>query len=91
MIINSIGSYNIIRNVDDEYNNLINGKYCNKCGKELTKCKCDDINYLFKETEDSKKNDIDDDEDDDNLDFDIGDDDSTKNKKINYFAFHQKV
>ena len=79
--------FNIIKNVDDEYNNLINGKYCNKCGKELLKCKCDDINYIFKETESEENKKIEED-DDDNLDFDINDDiNLNKNKKINYFEY----
>ena len=85
--------FNVIKTVDDEYNNLINGKYCLKCAKEKTKCKCDDIDYLFKETEESKNNSIinignkKEDEDGDNLDFNIGDDDSCKSKKINYFEY----
>ena len=29
----------------------MSGKYCFKCGKEVVKCKCDDINYIFKETD----------------------------------------
>jgi len=76
---------NIIKNVDDEYNNLINGKYCYKCGKEILKCKCDDINYIFKETENSDDKKYEDDED---LDFDMDDDDEViKTKQINYFEY----
>ena len=76
---------NIIKIVDDEYNNLINGKYCYKCGKEILKCKCDDINYIFKETENAEENDEEGEED--NLDFDMDDDDETKSKTINYFEY----
>ena len=85
--------FNIIKNVDDEYNNLINGKYCYKCGKEILKCKCDDINYIFKETEngeEEKKNIEEEEDDDDNFDFCMDDDDDegiTKTKKINYFEY----
>ena len=79
--------FNLIKKVDDEYNNLINGKYCYKCGKELTKCKCDDLNSLFKDTEESKDdfgdmNDI----NDEDLDFNMGGDDCKK-KRINYFEY----
>ena len=85
--------FNMIKNVDDEYNNLINGKYCYKCGKEILKCKCDDINYIFKETEngeESEKNKEIEGDDDDNFDFGMDDDDDegiTKTKKINYFEY----
>ena len=75
---------NIIKNVDDEYNNLINGKYCFKCGKEILNCKCDDINYIFKETE--NENEKEEDEDDD-LDFDLDNDEGMETKKINYFEY----
>ena len=73
-----------IKNVDDEYNNLINGKYCFKCGKEILNCKCDDINYIFKETE--NENEKEEDEDDD-LDFDFDNDEGMETKKINYFEY----
>ena len=83
--------FNIIKTADDEYNNLINGKYCYKCGKEILKCKCDDINYIFKETEngeETEKNKEEEDEDEDNFDFDDDDDEGiTKTKKINYFEY----
>ena len=86
--------FDIIKIVDEEYNNLVNGKYCNKCGKELTNCQCDDINYIFKETEESKSNENEnnndnkkEEDDDDNLDFGIGDDNFSKHKKINYFEY----
>ena len=75
---------NIIKNVDDEYNNLINGKYCFKCGREILNCKCDDINYIFKETE--NENEKEEDEDDD-LDFDLDNDEGMETKKINYFEY----
>ena len=79
--------FNLIKKVDDEYNNLINGKYCYKCGKELSKCKCDDINSLFKDTDESKDNFGDMNEiDDEDLDFNMGGDD-TKKKRINYFEY----
>ena len=83
--------FNIIKIVDDEYNNLINGKYCYKCGKEILKCKCDDINYIFKETEngEGEEKNVEEDEDD-NFDFDMDDDEDegiTKTKKINYFEY----
>ena len=79
--------FNLIKKVDDEYNNLINGKYCYKCGKDLTKCKCDDLNSLFKDTEESKDNFGDmNDIDDEDLDFNMGGDDSKK-KRINYFEY----
>ena len=76
---------NIIKNVDEEYNNLINGKYCYKCGKEILKCKCDDINYIFKETENAEQKE--DDEEDDDFDFDMEDEEGFNNKKINYFEY----
>ena len=83
--------FNIIKTVDDEYNNLINGKYCYKCGKEILKCKCDDINYIFKETENAEEEEKNkEEEDDDNFDFGMDDDDDegiTKTKKINYFEY----
>ena len=75
---------NIIKNVDDEYNNLINGKYCYKCGKEIAKCKCDDINNIFKNTIETQENN---EEDDDDLDLDIGGDNLGTNRKINYFEY----
>ena len=84
--------FNTIKTIDDEYNNLVNGKYCQKCGKEKTICRCDDIDDLFKETEESKNNSKlsiynKKEEDEDNLDFNIGDDDSLRNKKVNYFEY----
>ena len=75
--------FKAIKIIDEEYNNLINGKYCPKCGKEKKDCGCDDIDNLFKETEESKDNNK---EDDDNLDFN-DEEDSYKNKKINYFEY----
>ena len=84
--------FNIIKIVDDEYNNLINGKYCYKCGKEILKCKCDDINYIFKETEngEGEEKNVEEEDEDDNFDFDMDDDEDegiTKTKKINYFEY----
>ena len=72
----------IINSIDDEYNNLINGKYCCKCGNEILKCKCDDINYLFKESEQEEEIN----EEDEDLDFDA-EDNLNKNKKVNYFEY----
>jgi hypothetical protein len=77
---------NIIKNVDDEYNNLINRKYCNRCGKEKEKCKCDDINNIFNDTIETNK--INENEDDDeDLDFDVESDNMSTNKKKNYFEY----
>ena len=83
---NNKNLFNIIKNVDDEYNNLINGKYCFKCGKEILKCKCDDVNYIFKETENAYENEKEEEEDDD-LDFDLDNDEELDTKKINYFEY----
>ena len=82
---NNKNIFNIIKIVDDEYNNLINGKYCFKCGKEILKCKCDDINYIFKETDNVEENENE--EDEDNLDFDLDNDEGIETKKINYFEY----
>ena len=88
---NNRNLFNIIKNVDDEYNNLINGKYCFKCGKEILKCKCDDINYIFKETENGEQNEKEEEEDeDDDLDFDPDNDEGINTKKINYFEYDNK-
>ena len=81
---NNKNLFNIIKNVDDEYNNLINGKYCFKCGKEMLKCHCDDINYIFKETENPEEKE---EEEDDDLDFDLDNDEGLNTKKINYFEY----
>ena len=61
--------FNITRFIDDEYNNLINGKYCIKCYLDLKKCICNkkkDDDYYY------------DDEDGLDIDFDI--DNYNKNK-----------
>ena len=84
---NNKNLFNIIKIVDDEYNNLINGKYCYKCGNELMKCKCDDINYIFKETEKEEDNENENEEEEDNLDFDLDNDEGLNAKKINYFEY----
>jgi hypothetical protein len=60
--------FNITRFIDDEYNNLINGKYCFKCFLDLNKCIC---NKKVKEDYYYDENDLD-------LDFDI--DYNSKNK-----------
>lgn len=36
----STNIFNIIRFIDEEFNSLINGKYCNKCYLTLNKCNC---------------------------------------------------
>ena len=36
----STNIFNITRFIDDEYNNLINGKYCHKCFLDINKCIC---------------------------------------------------
>ena len=54
--------FNITRFIDDEYNNLINGKYCLKCYLDKNKCICNKKNeeeYYY------------DDEDGIDIDFDI--------------------
>ena len=57
--------FNITKFIDDEYNNLINGKYCLKCYLDLNKCIC---NKTKVEEETSLL------EDDDGLDIDFGND-----------------
>ena len=77
--------FDVINIVDDEYNNLVNGKYCCKCGYELIKCKCDDVNCLFKESEQDDENHKSN-EEDEFLDFES--EENIKNKKkINYFEY----
>ena len=62
--------FNITKFIDDEYNNLINGKYCFKCYLDLNKCICNKKNedeyYL--------------DEDDIDIDIDFEIDYYNKNK-----------
>ena len=88
---NNKNVFNIIKNIDDEYNELMSGKYCVKCGKELAKCKCDDINYIFKETEKGEEIEKEgEEEDEEDLDFDIDNDDGINTKKINYFEYDSK-
>jgi len=61
--------FNITKFIDDEYNNLINGKYCLKCYLDLNKCVC---NKKKIEEETSFL------EDDDGLDIDFGNDYSNR-------------
>ena len=65
--------FNITKFIDDEYNNLINGKYCFKCYLDINKCICnkkkEDDEYYY------------DDEDGIDIDFDI---DYYNKKKFGY-------
>ena len=56
--------FNITKFIDDEYNNLINGKYCLKCYLDLNKCICNK-NKVEEETSFLE---------DDELDIDFGND-----------------
>ena len=88
---NNKNVFNIIENVDKEYNKLMSGKYCFKCGKEVVKCKCDDINYIFKETDRAEEIEKEGEgEEDEDLDFDMDNDDGINTKKINYFEYDSK-
>ena len=65
----------IIKYIDNEYNKLVNGKYCTNCGLELPECKCN----IFKDTEQ---------EDDDDYIIDLDEDeDLNVGKKINFFEY----
>ena len=75
----------IIKKVDDEYNNLINGKYCYKCGKEKTKCQCENIDVIFNDTNETHK--CKEDEEDEDFDMGVESDNMSTNKTINFFEY----
>lgn len=65
--------FSMVKFLDEEYNNLINGKYCNKCYLSIESCHCT-----------KKSTDVDEEE---GFDVDIPNDEFTAKSLINHFEY----
>ena len=81
----------IISSIKSSFATVCSKRQLYEANKELAKCKCDDINYIFKETEKGEEIEKEgEEEDEEDLDFDIDNDDGINTKKINYFEYDSK-
>ena len=88
--LNDTNIFTLIKFIDDEYENLVNGEYCLKCFNNINICKC----FKYKNIDEIEKDDINDqencmEEDFEIFDRELNDDESFNSKrKINCFNYN---
>ena len=87
--LNDTNIFTLVKLIDNEFNNLVKGKYCLKCYNDIEICGCNKENNI-KEIKNNSSDDVGKsfDKSEDNLNFDDLSDDADNKRQIHFFDYN---
>ena len=87
--LNDTNIFTLVKLIDNEFNNLVKGKYCLKCYNDIEICGCNKENNI-KEIKNNSSDDVSKsfDKSEDNLNFDDLSDDADNKRQIHFFDYN---